>query len=264
MEGGIRAVTLDLDDTLWPVLPALERADQDVDAWLREHHPAVAAAWPIAAMRELRARIAAERLDLAHDFTTQRHLTMRYAFAACGLDEAPVEALWEVYFSARNRVELYLDSLPALRRIAARWPVASLTNGNADLERVGIAAHFRHHVSAREVACPSRNRRFSTPPYRSLAWRRTRCCTWVTIRCSTWPARATPGCARPGSIAAAIPGRRSSASRPNWTCRTWPPSPTGSRHSTRRRQASAKARIMSRCPMCPLRTRCVSPMSDDT
>jgi putative hydrolase of the HAD superfamily len=154
VDGGIRAVTLDLDDTLWPVLPALERADQDVDAWLREHHPAVAAAWPIPAMRELRARVAAERVDLAHDFTTQRHLTMRYAFAACGLDEAPVEALWEVYFSARNRVELYLDSLPALRRIAARWPVASLTNGNADLERVGIAAHFRHHVSAREVGVP--------------------------------------------------------------------------------------------------------------
>jgi putative hydrolase of the HAD superfamily len=150
----IRALTLDLDDTLWPVWPALERADQDVDAYLREHHPLVAETWPIAAMRELRARIAAERLDLAHDFTTQRHLTMRYAFAACGIDEAPVEALWDVYYRARNAVELYEDSLPALRRIAARWPVVSLTNGNADLELVGIAAHFRHQVSAREVGAP--------------------------------------------------------------------------------------------------------------
>lgn len=150
----IRALTLDLDDTLWPVWPALERADQDVHAWLRTHHPAVAEAWPIPAMRELRARIAAERTDLAHDFTTQRHLTMRYAFAACGIDEAPVDALWEIYFAARNAVELYEDSLPALRRIAERLPVAALTNGNADLERVGIAAHFRHHVSAREIGAP--------------------------------------------------------------------------------------------------------------
>ncbi|HET6432883.1 HAD-IA family hydrolase [Dyella sp.] len=147
----IRAITLDLDDTLWPVMPALERADHEVDAYLRTHHPAVAEAWPIASMRELRARIAAERVDLAHDFTTQRHLTMQYAFAACGVGEAPIDALWEIYFSARNRVELYEDSLPALRRIAARWPVASLTNGNADLARVGIAAHFCHQVSAREV-----------------------------------------------------------------------------------------------------------------
>ena len=146
----ILALTLDLDDTLWPVLPALERADQAVDAWLRQHHPEVARAWPIAAMRELRERVAAERLDLAHDFTTQRQLTLQQAFAACGIAAAPIEALWEIYFAARNSVELYPDSLPALQRITARWPLASLTNGNADLQRIGIHAHFAHHVCARD------------------------------------------------------------------------------------------------------------------
>ncbi|KRF01884.1 HAD family hydrolase [Frateuria sp. Soil773] len=147
----ILALTLDLDDTLWPVLPALERADSDVDAYLRRHHPDVAQRWPIPAMRALRAQIAAERLDLAHDFTAQRHLTMRHAFAACGIAEAPVEALWEIYFAARNRVELYPDALPALERIAARWPVASLTNGNADLRRIGLHAHFAYQVCARDT-----------------------------------------------------------------------------------------------------------------
>ncbi|MCX7515188.1 HAD family hydrolase [Frateuria hangzhouensis] len=147
----ILALTLDLDDTLWPVLPALECADREVDAYLRTHHPEVATRWPIAAMRQLRAQVAAERLDLAHDFTTQRHLTMQRAFAACGLDEAPIEALWEVYYAARNRVELFADALPALTRITARWPVASLTNGNADLERIGIHTHFHCHVCARDT-----------------------------------------------------------------------------------------------------------------
>ncbi|EIL98318.1 HAD family hydrolase [Rhodanobacter thiooxydans] len=146
----ILALTLDLDDTLWPVLPALERADQAVDTWLRQHHPEVARAWPIAAMRALRLQVAAERLDLAHDFTRQRQLTLQQAFAACGVDDAPVEALWEIYFAARNRVELYPDSLPALERIATHWPLASLTNGNADLQRIGIHAHFAHHVCARD------------------------------------------------------------------------------------------------------------------
>jgi FMN hydrolase / 5-amino-6-(5-phospho-D-ribitylamino)uracil phosphatase len=146
----ILALTLDLDDTLWPVLPALQRADQAVDAWLQQHHPDVARAWPIAAMRELRDQVAAERLDLAHDFTSQRQLTMRHAFAACGIAVAPIEALWEIYFAARNSVELYPDSLPALQRITARWPLASLTNGNADLQRIGIHTHFVHHICARD------------------------------------------------------------------------------------------------------------------
>jgi putative hydrolase of the HAD superfamily len=147
----IRALTLDLDDTLWPVLPALERADRDLDAYLRQHYPAVARAWPIPAMRALRAEVAAERTDLAHDFTAQRHITMQRAFSACGIDKAPLETLWDIYFSARNSVDLYPDSLPALQRIAGRWPVVSLTNGNADLDRIGIRQHFAHHVSARDM-----------------------------------------------------------------------------------------------------------------
>ncbi|MDE2156280.1 MAG: HAD family hydrolase [Xanthomonadaceae bacterium] len=145
----VLALTIDLDDTLWPVAPALERADRAVDAWLRRHHPDVARVWPVTAMRELRARIASRRLDLAHDFTAQRRLTLQQAFAACGIAAAPVDELWEIYFAARNTVELYPDSLPALRRIAARWPLASLTNGNADLQRIGIRQHFTHHISAR-------------------------------------------------------------------------------------------------------------------
>lgn len=146
----IRALTLDLDDTLWPVLPALERADQELDAYLRQHHPDVARAWPIPAMRALRAQVAQERVDLAHDFTAQRHLTMQRAFAACGMDDAPLDVLWDIYFTARNSVELYADSLPALQRITATHPVASLTNGNADLDMIGIRAHFAHHVCARD------------------------------------------------------------------------------------------------------------------
>ncbi len=146
----ILALTLDLDDTLWPVLPALERADQAVDAWLQQHHPDGARAGPSAARRELRAQVAAERLDLAHDFTTQRQLTLQQAFAACGIVAAPIDALWEIYFAARNSVELYPDSLPALERITARWPLVSLTNGNADLQRIGIHAHFAHHICARD------------------------------------------------------------------------------------------------------------------
>ncbi|BBD80845.1 HAD family hydrolase [Aerosticca soli] len=149
----IRAITLDLDDTLWPVQPALEQADLAVDAWLREHWPAVAARWPVPALRRLREEVARSRPDLAHDFSAQRRLTLERAFAACGVHEPPVEAAWAVYFAARNAVRPYPDSHPALARLAGRLPLASLTNGNADLRLTGLEAHFRHHVCAREVGC---------------------------------------------------------------------------------------------------------------
>lgn len=147
----ILAITIDLDDTLWPVMPALERADRELNDYLRLHYPRVAQTWPIHALRELRAQVAAERIDLAHDFTAQRYLTMQRAFDACGVSEAPLDALFEVFAAARNSVELYPDALPALERMRAAWPVASLTNGNADLERIGLHLHFAHRISARDV-----------------------------------------------------------------------------------------------------------------
>lgn len=147
----ILAITIDLDDTLWPVMPALEQADRDLDNYLRQHYPHVAQTWPIPAMRELRASVAAERMDLAHDFAAQRYITMQKAFDACGIAEAPLDALWEIYASARNNVELYPDALPALERLGALLPVVSLTNGNADLERIGLHMHFAHRISARDI-----------------------------------------------------------------------------------------------------------------
>ncbi len=147
----IRAISLDLDDTLWPIEPAIARAEARLDDWLKAHAPSVAAAWPIAAMRGLRDRISAEHPHLSHDFTAQRKLSLRAALGPHGFGDEHVEAAFEAYYAARNEVEVYADTLPALRRMAARWPLLSLTNGNADLDRIGLRGMFAHAVSAREV-----------------------------------------------------------------------------------------------------------------
>ena len=36
----IRAITLDLDDTLWPVWPTIARAEAQLQSWLQQHAPA--------------------------------------------------------------------------------------------------------------------------------------------------------------------------------------------------------------------------------
>ncbi len=148
----ILAISLDLDDTLWPIDPVIGLAEQSLDAWLKSAHPHVAAKWPVAAMRELRDATSRERPDLAHDFTAQRRLTLERAFAACDVvDDAHVEAAFEVYYAARNRVDCYADTLPALAALSARLPLISISNGNADLSRIGLRHHFRDCISARDV-----------------------------------------------------------------------------------------------------------------
>lgn len=146
----IRAITLDLDDTIWPIAPAIERAERALDAWLAEHVPAAATRWPLPARQRLRAQVDRERPELAHDMTEQRRWMLERMLAEAGEPPEQVEAAYEAYFAARCEVEHYPDSLDALRRLAARVPLAALSNGNACLRRIGLDHLFAFQLGARE------------------------------------------------------------------------------------------------------------------
>ena len=154
----VRAISFDLDDTLWPIWPVIERAEAALHAYLGAHCPRTAAAYPVARMRQLREQVAHEHPHLAHDFTAQRLICLERALTEGGEDVAHARPAFDALYVERNRVSFYDDALPALEALAARFRLASLTNGNADLERIGIAGRFAVRVAAREmgVAKPER------------------------------------------------------------------------------------------------------------
>ena len=121
------AISLDLDDTLWPIWPSIERAEQALDAFLRANCPRTAEAFPVHRMRRLREEVAAEHPQYAHDFTHQRKLSLQRALQLAGDDEVHAEPAFAAFHATRNQVDFYPDALDALRRIAARRPVAALT-----------------------------------------------------------------------------------------------------------------------------------------
>ncbi|APP79064.1 HAD family hydrolase [Xanthomonas hortorum pv. vitians] len=146
----ISAITLDLDDTLWPFAPIGARIDQVLYDWMREHSPVTAERFPVEAMRELRERSFADNPHLHHDLSALRRLTLEMALRESGGDLALLEPAYEVFYAARNQVECYPDALDALARIAAHVPVAALSNGNADLQRIGLMHHFAFQLGSRE------------------------------------------------------------------------------------------------------------------
>lgn len=150
----VRAITLDLDDTLWPIWPAIARAEAAMHEWLARHAPRCAQRYPVEAMRALRDRVAAENPHLAHDYSAQRRLSLLAALRDSEEDEAHAEAAFEAFHAGRNQVELFPDVPLALGRLASRFPLAALTNGNADLERIGLHVHFRFSLGAREHGRP--------------------------------------------------------------------------------------------------------------
>ena len=145
-----RAITLDLDDTLWPIAPVIERAETALHDWMLAHAPNAAVRYPVEAMRALRDAVALANPQLAHDFTAQRKLSLAHALTDSGHDEELVEASFAAFHAARNQVELYPDVAVALDRLALHAPLAALTNGNADIAQIGLQHRFVFSLGARE------------------------------------------------------------------------------------------------------------------
>ena len=156
----IRAITLDLDDTLWPVWPVIARAESVLQQWLQAHAPATAAACAQAGrLRALREAVHRQRPDLAHDLSALRRESIRLALVESGDDPGLADPAFEVFFAERHRVDLFDDAGPALEFRSARFPVVALSTGNADVHRAGIGRHFRVAVSARSVGVGKPDRR---------------------------------------------------------------------------------------------------------
>jgi FMN hydrolase / 5-amino-6-(5-phospho-D-ribitylamino)uracil phosphatase len=150
----IRAITLDLDDTLWPFAPIGARIEQVLDDWLRIHSPRTAERFPISAMRVLREQVFDAHPHLLHDMSALRRLTLERAFIESDVAPSRVQEFtdtaYDVFYAERNRVECYPDAIDALTRISAKLPVAALSNGNADLVAIGLDHHFAFQLGARE------------------------------------------------------------------------------------------------------------------
>lgn len=147
----IRAITFDLDDTLWPVAPVIAAAEQAVHEWFLANAPAVAERFDVAALRALREQTGREHPELAHDLSGLRRLSLEKACQRCGVDESLAEAAFSAFFAARNRVQPYPDVGRCLSSLAHRHPLAALTNGNACLHLTGFEHYFRFSISAIEA-----------------------------------------------------------------------------------------------------------------
>jgi FMN hydrolase / 5-amino-6-(5-phospho-D-ribitylamino)uracil phosphatase len=150
----ITVLSFDLDDTLWPVAPAIIAAERAAYEWLREHCPRAVQSHTIESMRGLRQKVGEQWPDRSHDMTFLRRHALALQLLEHGYAEHLADDAFEAFYAARNRVQLYDDVEPALRRLQSRYRLFALSNGNADLQRCGIAHFFEGHVTAQSAGVP--------------------------------------------------------------------------------------------------------------
>lgn len=148
----VDAVTFDLDFTLWDLDGVLQHAEAVCQGLLEQHYPAVAERYDPQALRALRSQVAADHPAIAHDVTALRRAALRLAGERVGYTGAALDALveeaFDVFLEARHAVRLYADTLPILRALKGRVRVGAITNGNAEVARVGLDGYFDFALSA--------------------------------------------------------------------------------------------------------------------
>lgn len=159
MLGNVRAIAFDLDNTLWDIEPVLERAERQLIEWLQENCPRIPQRVSLAEMRAARDQVARDEPDRAHDFTYLRMMALARHARECGYEEAIAARAFEVFFRARNELELFEDVRPALARLKPRYALATLSNGNADLALIGVAELFPISLNARQIGAAKPDRR---------------------------------------------------------------------------------------------------------
>ena len=145
----IDAISFDLDDTLWPFASAQARAEAALHAWLLARVPSTAALLTDAgALARYRQMAAAAHPGWSTRADLVRRESIRVILDAAGGDPLLAGAGYEVFWAARQCVELYEDVLPSLRCLSSYYPLYAVTNGNSDLAATGVGEFFRGAVSA--------------------------------------------------------------------------------------------------------------------
>ncbi|MFN3239516.1 MAG: HAD family hydrolase [Pseudomonadales bacterium] len=150
----IKVIGFDLDDTLWAVRPVIIRAEQKLNHWLKGRAPELR--YEMADMAKFRERALAQDPDLIKKITELRRQVLLLALedSAVANPETIANEAIEVFLTARNEIEFFDGALDALQSLAQNYALGALSNGNADIHRLGLADLFMFAYSAEQVGAP--------------------------------------------------------------------------------------------------------------
>ncbi|WP_312513437.1 HAD family hydrolase [Stutzerimonas nitrititolerans] len=150
----IRLITFDLDDTLWDVRPVLHSAELTLREWLARHTPDLND-FSVEALGAIRRTLLDAQPELRHRISELRRRILCHALEEAGYprDEACelAEQAFQVFLEARHAVQLFPEAHPTLELLANHYRLGVLTNGNADVRRLGLADYFDFTLCAEEL-----------------------------------------------------------------------------------------------------------------
>ena len=148
-------MTFDLDNTLWDVMQTITSAEKLLRDWMAEQTPAALAVYASEQIAGIREQVLNTHAEKRHDLSFLRIEVLRQCMIAANMSPADAEEnanqAFAVFFAGRNDVVFYPNALETLEILSEHYTLFALTNGNADIERVGIGRFFSGAVSSADV-----------------------------------------------------------------------------------------------------------------
>ena len=150
----IKAITFDIDDTLWDNAPVMARLEPAHYGWLdsRIHH---AQRVPLDEYRRRRQAFSEAHPDISGNHTAVRRHVLHQIVCEQGIKEPLATQLTErtihYMLALRHQVEPYEEAEALLETLAQHYPLAVITNGNVDMRRLPLGRHFSAIFNAGEL-----------------------------------------------------------------------------------------------------------------
>ena len=149
--GAVRAISFDLDDTLYDNRPVIEHAEQWMVAHMRDRYLETAMydrSW----WHRLKLELQRQQPALVDDVSLCRRVLLQRGLIEGGMNEAmahqEAESVFAQFLEVRSQIAVPDTTRRILSALAQKYPLVVITNGNVLLERLGLEGQFQHVLKA--------------------------------------------------------------------------------------------------------------------
>lgn len=146
----IKAISFDLDDTLYDNVPVITRAEEILCTELERRYELAALGADLHFWDRMREETLKAQRELEHDVTELRVRTLLRGFVQLG---CPLKRGWDeareliaFFIKVRSEIKVPTSTFDLLAYLGSRYPIAAISNGNSDIQCDGLAPYFRYDL----------------------------------------------------------------------------------------------------------------------
>ena len=151
----IQLITFDLDDTFWDIKTTIVNAELNSRKWSEERIGEKIQWGTFEDFMKIRSLLVKEDPSLEYDLGMLRkkmiaHHTKKFFENEKDLNKF-IEEAYNFFLEERHKVNFYDGVIEVLKELSSKYKLGVLTNGNADIKKLGIDYMFDFSVSSMDV-----------------------------------------------------------------------------------------------------------------